>query len=114
MTLTDLIEKYSSEIEILPPNGGHYDAGQFVPNERYPETVRGAIIGTPSKKQYGPSGYFDSGTLNMFVKGPPLGDNLCVRWKGKIYTVEEYRDYNWVSGFTKYVLAEKGANEGGF
>ena len=97
--LTDLIERYSIDLEVIKTDSTGVST----------ETVRGAIIGTPEAKQYGPGGFYTSSGLNCFIKGPPLGTNLRIRHDGKLYSAEEVRNYNRVAGFTKYILRENAA-----
>lgn len=111
MSLCELIDKHSVEIEVFSPNGGEYVSGQFIPNERQGVKMEGAIIGTPSVKNYGNGGYYNSSNINLFIKGPPLGENLIIKYDEKYYHVEEYRNYNRVSGFTKYILKQQDAGQ---
>ena len=65
MSLCELIDKHSVEIEVFSPNGGEYVSGQFIPNERQGVKMEGAIIGTPSVKNYGNGGYYNSSNINV-------------------------------------------------
>ncbi len=86
-----LIDKYSSDFELLPEECSSYDSkGDLIKRKLPPVKMRGAIIGLSENKVYRSDGVLTARDKHLYTK-ESLGDITGVKviYGGDLYSVEE-------------------------
>ena len=104
MNFENLIDRYSVDFEIIAKSGGEYIAGEYVEKRSDPLPSRGAIVSIPRRKIYQSGGYLTAKDLRLFVYDPLQGEDLKIKYKGSLYSVEDDTDYSEFAGVTAYIL----------
>lgn len=103
---TRLITKYKATFEIVSENNGHYEDGEWQPDDNTTITKQGAIVPMSEKKIYQPGGTYTTQDreLYMFEKLPDALLNSYVIYQGNRYKIEQETDYSEYSDVYTYVL----------
>lgn len=106
MNFENLIDRYSVEYEIVTKPKGQYINGVYVTDTEQSQSIfkKGAIVAIPRKKIYQSGGYLTEKDLELFSYEPLTGEEVKVRYKNSLYSVEEDRDYSRFAGVYVYVL----------
>ena len=109
-----LINKYSNSVELLTEHEGSYIGGVWKAGLLTRDFIQGAVIPMSESKIYQSGGTLSKTDRQLYTICPipsPLA-NSKIKYKDKIYSIEEDTDYSdyadaysyvlkWVSGFDK-------------
>lgn len=111
-----LIDKYSSEFNVLSSSEGYYDEyGEYQAGKPAQSTMRGAIISLKEDKIYRSNGVLTENDRQLFMKVPlPAGlIGSTVVYKGNKYKVQNSTENAEFTGVWNYLLKHISAFNGG-
>ena len=97
MSFASLVESFSVPFTLILPagDGGHYEDGEWVPDNSQPETKYGAIIPYTDKQVYESGGHLTQSDRQLaYVGNLPLGATVVdMDHKYKIVSLEPYAEH---------------------
>lgn len=109
-----LIEKYSTECQLINTTEGDWIAGEWVEGDTATTPVYGAVVPITEKRINNSGGDYKQGDCEFITREPiELNSDTHLVYKGKQYKLEDSTDYSEYADFYIYIARRVSAFDRG-